>query len=82
MALVLLLIQCAERSRSQGREIVLRQILGHGDIFHNGVSKLLTLPFREPLDLAKNLGDRLCHVLNLHGRKERRNRWAAYKEGR
>jgi hypothetical protein len=34
----------------------------------------LLLRFRELLDLAENLGDCLCHVLNLHGRKELRKR--------
>jgi hypothetical protein len=30
----------------------------------------LPLRFRKLLDLAKDLNDCLCHVLNLHGRKE------------
>jgi hypothetical protein len=30
----------------------------------------LTLLFRELLELAKDLGDCLCHVLNIHRRKE------------
>jgi len=74
MRLFLLLIQRAERRRSQSREIVLRQIIRHGNLFDNGVPKLLPLLFRELLHLAKNLGDCLCHVLNIHGRKELRRR--------
>lgn len=70
--MVLLLIQCAERSRRQSREIVLRQIIRHGNLFYNGASKLLPLLIRELLELAKNLGDCLCHVLNIHRRKELR----------
>jgi hypothetical protein len=42
---------------------------------------LLTLRIREVLDLAKNLGDCLCHVLNIHARKELRKRGVANKEG-
>src|ERR1035438_5210590 len=67
---VLLLIQRAERSRSQRREIVIRQIIRHGNTFDDGASKLLTLLFRELLDFAKNLDDCLCHVLNIHRRKD------------
>ena len=79
--MILLLIQCAERSRSQSREIVVRQVLGHGNLFDNGASKLLALLFREVLDLAKNLGDCLCHVLNIHGREELRKRRGTNKGG-
>ena len=78
---VLLLIQRAERSRGQSPEIVIRQIIRHGDAFNDGASKLLTLLFRESLDLAKNLGDCLCHVLNIQGRKEMRKRGTTNKEG-
>ena len=70
--MVLLLIQCAERSRSQSREIVIRQIIRHGNTFDDHTPKLLTLFFRELLELAKNLGDCLCHVLNIHGRTDLR----------
>jgi hypothetical protein len=41
----------------------------------------LTLLFREMLDLAKNLGDCLCHVLNIQGRKELRKRGTTNKGG-
>src|SRR5208337_1408480 len=61
---VLLVIQRPERSRSESREIVIRQIIRHGNTFDDGSSKLLTLLFRELLELAKNLGGCLCHVLN------------------
>jgi len=81
MPLVLLFIQCAERRRSQSGEIVLRQIIRHGNLFDNGVPKLLPLLFREPFDLAKYLGDCLCHVLNIHGRKELRKRRRTNKGG-
>ena len=65
----LLLVQRAKRIRRQSREIVIRQIVRHGNTFDDGVAKLLTLLFREPLDLAKNLDDSLCHALNIHPRK-------------
>ena len=77
MGMVLLLIERTERRRSQSREIVIRQVLRHGNLFDNGASKLLALLFRELLDLAKNLGDCLCHVLNIPGRKELRKRRGA-----
>jgi mRNA interferase MazF len=67
---VLLLVQRAERIRGQSREIVIRQIVRQGNTFDDGMSKLLTLRFGEPLDLAKSLDDSLCHALNIHGRKE------------
>jgi hypothetical protein len=41
----------------------------------------LTLLFRELLELAKNLGDCLCHVLNIHGQKELRKRRGTNKGG-
>ena len=81
MRLVLLLIQCAERRRGQSREIVVRQIIRHGNPFNDGMSKLLTLRFRELLDLAKYLGDCLCHALNIQGRKELRKRQATNQGG-
>ncbi len=81
MRLVLLLVQRAERSRSQSGEIVIRQILRHGNLFDNGVPKLLPLLFRELRDLAKYLGDCLCHVLNIQGREELRKRQATNKGG-
>ena len=67
---LLLLIQCPERSGSQSREIVICQIIRHGNTLDDGASKLLTLFFRKLLELAKNLHDCLCHVLNIHRQKE------------
>jgi hypothetical protein len=67
---VLLFVQRAERVRRQSREIVIRQIVRHGDTFDDGVSKLLTLRFGELLEFAKNLGDSLCHALNIPSRAE------------
>ena len=79
--MILLLIQRTERSRSQSREIIIRQIIRHGNTFDDLASKLLTLLFRELLELAKNLGDCLCHVLNIHGQKELRKRRGTNKGG-
>jgi len=71
---VLLLVQRAERSRGQGGEIIVRQIIRHGNTFDDGASKLLTLLFRELLELAENLGDCLCHVPNIHKPNQRSKR--------
>ena len=79
--MILLVIQRAERRRGQSREIVISQIIRHRNPFDDGASKLLTLRIREVLDLAKNLGDCLCHVLNIQGRKEMRKRGTTNKEG-
>ena len=81
MRMVLLLIQCAERCRSQSREIIIRQIIRHRNAFDDYASKLLALLFRDLLEFAKNLGDCLCHVLNIHGRNEARKRQGANREG-
>src|SRR5579863_10453232 len=67
---VLLVVQRPEGSSSQSREIVIRQIIRHGNPLDDGAPKLMALLFRELLELAKNLGDCLCHVLNIHRRKE------------
>ena len=80
--MVLLVVQSANRSRCQGREIVIRQIIRHGNTFDDHAPKLLTLRFRKLLELTKNLGDCLCHVLNIHKGEELSKRGATKEEGK
>jgi len=67
---VLLLIQRAERSRSQSREIVICQVIRYGNTFDNCAPNLPALRLGELLERANNLGDSLCHRPNIHGSNE------------
>src|SRR6267378_8186447 len=57
----LLLIKTAERSRRESREIVVCKIIRHRDAFDNRAAEVPTLSFRELLELAQDMSNRLCH---------------------
>ncbi|MDQ6631860.1 MAG: hypothetical protein M3Y82_08885 [Verrucomicrobiota bacterium] len=58
---ILLFVKCPERRRSKHSKIIVRQIVGHRNALDNGAPKFFTLKVRKLLELAENLGDRLCH---------------------